>query len=144
MKKYLKEFDKLVGVFSTLRSKNGCMWDKEQTHETLVKHLFSEAEEVKQAIKNKDKKNLEEELGDILLQVVFHAQIAKENKDFDITDVIEKLNKKLLRRHPHIFGNYKVKDAKDIEVMWEKIKEKEKSLKAKKENKRHKSAINIE
>ncbi|MDR1086852.1 MAG: hypothetical protein LBL16_01160 [Endomicrobium sp.] len=132
MKKYLKEFDKLVGIFSTLRSKNGCMWDKEQTHETLVKHLFCEVEEIKQAIENKDKENLEEELGDILMQVVFHAQIAKENKNFDITGVIEKLNKKLVRRHPHIFGNYKVKDAKDIEVMWNKIKEKEKALKEKK------------
>jgi tetrapyrrole methylase family protein/MazG family protein len=126
MKKYLKEFDKLVGIFSTLRSKNGCVWDKEQTHETLVKHLFSEAEEVERAIKNKDKENLEEELGDILLQVVFHAQIAKENKDFDIAGVIGKLNKKLIHRHPHIFGNYKVKNAKDVEIMWEKIKEKEK------------------
>ncbi|MDR2399232.1 MAG: hypothetical protein LBD61_02180 [Endomicrobium sp.] len=133
MKKYLKEFDKLVGIFSTLRSKNGCAWDKEQTHETLVKYLFCEAKEVKQALENKDKENLEEELGDILMQVVFHAQIAKENKDFDITGVIEKLNKKLVRRHPHIFGNHKVKDAKDIEVMWKKIKEKE--------NKRHKSVL---
>jgi tetrapyrrole methylase family protein/MazG family protein len=138
MKKYLREFDKLVDIFSTLRSKNGCMWDKEQTHETLIKYLFSEAEEVKQAIKNKDKENLEEELGDILLQVVFHAQIAKENKDFDIAGVIEKLNKKLVRRHPHIFGNYKVKNAQDVEVMWEKTKEKEKKLKLRKESKRRK------
>jgi tetrapyrrole methylase family protein/MazG family protein len=143
MKKYLREFDKLIGISSTLRSKNGCVWDKEQTHETLVKHLFSEAEEVKLAIKNKDKGNLEEELGDILLQVVFHAQIAKENKDFDISGVIEKLNKKLIHRHPHIFGNYKVKDAKDVEVMWEKIKEKEKKLKLKKEKRKRKSATNI-
>jgi tetrapyrrole methylase family protein/MazG family protein len=136
MKKYLKEFDKLVGIFSKLRAKNGCVWDKEQTHETLLKHLFYEAKEVKQAIKNKDKENLEEELGDILLQVVFHAQIAKENKDFDITGVIKKLNKKLIRRHPNIFGNYNVKNAEDVEVMWKKIKEKEKALKAKKVNKK--------
>jgi tetrapyrrole methylase family protein/MazG family protein len=129
MKKYLKEFDKLVGILTALRSKNGCMWDKEQTHESLVKHLFSEAEEVNQAVKNKDIENLEEELGDILLQVVFHAQIAKENKDFNISNVLSTLNKKLIRRHPHIFGNYKVKDVKDIEIMWESIKKKEKSLK---------------
>ncbi|MDR3306087.1 MAG: hypothetical protein LBS61_00165 [Endomicrobium sp.] len=141
MKKYLREFDKLIGIFSTLRSKNGCMWDKGQTHESLVKRLFSEAEEVKQAVKNKDKQNLEEELGDIFLQVVFHAQIAKENKDFDITGVIEKLNKKLVRRHPHVFGKYKVKNAKDIEVMWERLKEKEKNLKAKKQNRRRKPVI---
>ncbi|GHT33179.1 hypothetical protein AGMMS49592_1270 [Endomicrobiia bacterium] len=129
MKKYLKEFDKLVKIFVTLRSKNGCMWDKEQTYESLVKHLLLEAQEVKQAAKNKDIENLEEELGDILLQVVFYAQIAKENKDFNIAGVIEKLNKKLIRRHPHIFGNYKVGNIKDIEIMWEKTKEKEKALK---------------
>ncbi|GHT50999.1 hypothetical protein AGMMS49990_04460 [Endomicrobiia bacterium] len=129
MKKYLKEFDKLVKIFVTLRSKNGCMWDKEQTYESLVKHLLLEAQEVKQAVKNKDIENLEEELGDILLQVVFYAQIAKENKDFNIAGVIEKLNKKLIRRHPHIFGNYKVGNIKDIEIMWEKAKEKEKALK---------------
>jgi tetrapyrrole methylase family protein/MazG family protein len=132
MKRYLKEFDKLVGIMSKLRSKNGCMWDKEQTHESLVKHLISESEEVKEAVKNKDMENLAEELGDILLQVVFHAQIGKENKVFDIAKVISVLNKKLIRRHPHIFGNYKVENTKDIEIMWKKIKEKEKKSKIKK------------
>ncbi|GHT47950.1 hypothetical protein AGMMS49936_09770 [Endomicrobiia bacterium] len=129
MKKYLKEFDKLVKIFVTLRSKNGCMWDKEQTYESLVKHLLLEAQEVKQAVKNKNIENLEEELGDILLQVVFYSQIAKENKDFNIAGIIEKLNKKLIRRHPHIFGNYRVRNIKDIEIMWKKVKEKEKALK---------------
>ena len=128
MKKYLREFDKLIGIFATLRSKNGCMWDRKQTHESLIKHLFSEAKEVKKAVENKDIENLEEELGDILLQVVFHAQIAKENKNFNIAGVIEKLNKKLVRRHPHIFGEYKVKNIKDIEIMWKKIKAKEKTF----------------
>jgi tetrapyrrole methylase family protein/MazG family protein len=129
MKKYLKEFDKLVKIFATLRSKNGCLWDKEQTYESLVRHLLSEVQEVKQAVKNKDMENLEEELGDILLQVVFYAQIAKENKDFNIARVIEKLNKKLIRRHPHIFGNYKIRNIKDIEIMWKRAKEIEKSSK---------------
>ncbi|MDR3275402.1 MAG: hypothetical protein LBS81_05525 [Endomicrobium sp.] len=129
MKNYLKEFDKLVNIFATLRSKNGCMWDREQTHESLVRHLFLEAEEVKKAVESKDMENLEEELGDILLQVMFHSQIAKENKNFDIAKVIRKLNKKLIRRHPHIFGSYKVQNTRDIEVMWEKIKAKEKTLK---------------
>ncbi|OEG71398.1 hypothetical protein ATZ36_14870 [Candidatus Endomicrobiellum trichonymphae] len=128
MKKYLREFDKLVSILATLRSKNGCMWDNEQTHESIVKHLFSEAEEVKKAVKNGDMGNLEEELGDILLQVVFHAQIAKENKSFSIAGVIEKLNKKLVRRHPHVFGEYKVKNTKDIEVIWEKVKAEEKTF----------------
>jgi tetrapyrrole methylase family protein/MazG family protein len=128
MKKYLKEFDKLISTFATLHSKNGCMWDREQTHESLVKYLFLEAEEVKKAVKNEDMDNLEEELGDILLQVVFHAQIAKENKSFNIAGVIEKLNKKLVRRHPHVFGEYKVKNKKDIEVLWEKVKAEEKDF----------------
>jgi tetrapyrrole methylase family protein/MazG family protein len=104
------------------------MWDKEQTHESILKHLFSEAEEVKKAVKNGDMSNLEEELGDILLQVVFHAQIAKENKSFNIVGVIEKLNKKLIRRHPHVFGEYKVKNTKDVEIIWEKVKAEEKKF----------------
>ncbi|MDR2066884.1 MAG: hypothetical protein LBP57_03480 [Endomicrobium sp.] len=129
MKGYLKEFDKLVNIFVKLRSKNGCVWDKKQTHGSLIKHLFSESREVKKAIKNKDMQNLQEELGDILLQVVFHAQIAKENKDFDIASVIKSLNKKLIRRHPHVFGNCKAKTAKNVEIIWEKVKAKEKTLK---------------
>ncbi|MCL2799429.1 MAG: nucleotide pyrophosphohydrolase [Endomicrobia bacterium] len=132
MKRYLRDFEKLVDIMAKLRSKNGCMWDKEQTHESLVKYLISESKELKLAVKNKDFKNLEEELGDILLQVVFHAQIAKENRNFDITAVINTLNKKLIRRHPHVFGNYKVKTTKDIEEMWKEVKAKEKAGKKKK------------
>ena len=127
MKKYLKEFEKLVDIMSELRSKNGCLWDKEQTHESLVKYLIEESREVQKAVRKKDMKNLEEELGDILLQVVFHAQIGKEKKEFDIAGVIGVLNKKLIRRHPHVFGNYKVKTTKDIEIMWKEVKAKEKA-----------------
>jgi len=126
MKRYLKEFEKLVGIMAKLRAKNGCKWDKEQTHKSLIKYLFEESSELKTAIAKKDFKNMEEELGDVLLQVIFHAQIAQENKNFDIADIISTLNKKLIRRHPHIFGNYKVKTVKDIEVMWANIKAKEK------------------
>ena len=126
MKKYLKEFEKLVDIMAKLRSKNGCMWDKEQTHESLVKYLIEESRELKKAVRKKDMKNLEEELGDILLQVVFHAQIGRENKQFDIASIISILNKKLIRRHPHVYGNYKVKTTKDIEIMWKKVKAKEK------------------
>jgi tetrapyrrole methylase family protein/MazG family protein len=126
MKKYLKEFDKLVGILKTLRSKDGCMWDRKQTYGSLVKHLLSEAQEVKQAVENKDMDNLEEELGDMLLQIVFYAQIGRENKDFNIDGIIKRLNKKLIRRHPHVFSNYKVKNIQDIEVMWERIKKVEK------------------
>jgi len=133
MKKYLKEFEKLVDIMAKLRSKNGgCMWDMEQTHESLVKYLLEESKEVKKAVEKKDIKNLEEELGDVLLQIVFHAQIGKEDKEFGITDVIGTLNKKLIRRHPHVFGNYKVKNTKDIEVMWAEVKAKEKAGKSRK------------
>jgi len=131
MKKHLKEFDKLVAIMAKLRSKNGCIWDKEQTHKTLVKYLMSEADELKLAVRKNDMENLEEELGDILLQVVFHAQIAQENKAFNIAGVISALNKKLIRRHPHVFGNYKVKNTQDIIKMWKEIKNKEKSGKRK-------------
>jgi len=131
MKKHLKEFDKLVAIMAKLRSKNGCIWDKEQTHKSLVKYLISEADELKLAVRKNDMANLEEELGDILLQVVFHAQIAQENKAFNIAGVISALNKKLIRRHPHVFGNYKVKNTQDIIKMWKEIKNKEKSGKRK-------------
>jgi MazG family protein len=134
MKKYLKEFEKLVDIMAKLRAKNGCLWDKEQTHESLVKYLIEESREVKKAVEKKDMENLEEELGDILLQVVFHAQIGKENKTFDISGVISTLNKKLIRRHPHVFGNYKVKTTKDIEIMWKEVKAKEKGQSPKKKN----------
>ncbi|MDR2191819.1 MAG: hypothetical protein LBO62_02920 [Endomicrobium sp.] len=129
MKKYLKEFEKLVGIMAKLRSKNGCMWDREQTHKSLIKHLISESREVKLAVEKNDMENLKEELGDILLQVIFHAQIAKEQKTFNISDVVSTLNKKLIRRHPHIFGNYKVKNTQDIIKMWDEIKAKEKKQK---------------
>lgn len=129
MKKHLKEFEKLIDIMAKLRK--GCIWDKEQTHESLVKYLISEAGELKRAVENKDMENLEEELGDILLQVVFHARIAKENKKFNIADVISTLNKKLIRRHPHVFGSYKVKTAKDVEIMWKAVKAKEKAAKNK-------------
>ncbi|MDR3112063.1 MAG: nucleotide pyrophosphohydrolase [Elusimicrobiota bacterium] len=125
MKKYLKEFEKLIGIFEKLRSSNGCIWDREQTHKSLIKYLFSESKEVKKAIDNNDMENLKEELGDILLQVVFHSQIAKENGEFSISDVVKTLNQKLVRRHPHVFGTCKVKTVKDVERLWKEIKAKE-------------------
>jgi tetrapyrrole methylase family protein/MazG family protein len=136
MKRYLKEFEKLVLIMRRLRGAKGCMWDKEQTHESLIKHLFSESEELKAAVSKNDMENIQEELGDILLQVVFHSQIAKEKKTFDITDVIKTLNQKLIRRHPHIFGGYKVKNTEDIVEMWNKIKQQEKADKLKRKIKR--------
>jgi tetrapyrrole methylase family protein/MazG family protein len=122
-------FLELVEIMEILRGPDGCPWDKHQNHKSLIKYLFSEAKEVKSAIKKKDWKNLEEELGDILLQVVFHSQIAKENRLFDINKVIKGLNNKLKRRHPHVFGTKKLSTPEEVYLQWEKIKKLEKKSK---------------
>ena len=125
--KKVEKFLELVDIFKKLRGKNGCAWDKKQTNKTLMKYLFEESEELKQAVRKNDIENMKEELGDVLLQVIFHAQIAKENKWFDIYDVIDGLNKKLIRRHPHVFGKSKAKTPREITIQWNEIKKKEKS-----------------
>ena len=125
--KKVEKFLELVDIFKKLRSKNGCAWDKKQTNKTLIKYLFEEAEEFKQAVRKNDIENMKEELGDVLLQVIFHAQIAKENKWFDIYDVIDGLNKKLIRRHPHVFGKSKAKTPEEITAQWNEIKKAEKN-----------------
>ena len=123
-----KLFSELTEIMSVLRSPKGCAWDRKQDHASLLKYLFEEAEEVKLAVKKKDWKNLEEELGDILLQVVFHAQIAEENGLFDIGDIISTLNSKLVRRHPHVFKKRpRRKKAKpltpdEVYLQWKQIK----------------------
>ncbi|HOJ94988.1 MAG TPA: MazG nucleotide pyrophosphohydrolase domain-containing protein, partial [Fervidobacterium nodosum] len=99
-----EKFERLVEIMATLRGENGCDWDKAQTHESLKPYLIEEAYEVLNAIDLKDDEELKEELGDVLLQVVFHSQIAKERGVFNIDDVIDTLNDKLVRRHPHVFG----------------------------------------
>ena len=129
--KKVEKFLELIDIFKKLRGKKGCAWDKKQTNKTLIKYLFEESEELKQAVKKNDIENIKEELGDVLLQVIFHAQIAKENKWFDIYDVIDVLNKKLIRRHPHVFGNSKAKTPEEITIQWNKIKKEEKKLKKK-------------
>ncbi len=98
-------YEKLVEIVAELRSDHGCPWDRAQTHESMIKCLRDECEEAVAAIENKDDENLCEELGDVLLQVLLHAQIASEGKRFDIGDVIDGLAKKLIRRHPHVFGD---------------------------------------
>lgn len=120
------KFNELKRVFEILLSPNGCGWDREQTHKSLVKYLKEETLEFEKAVKNENFENMEEELGDILLQVMFHSQIAKKQKKFTIDDVIDTLTKKLKRRHPHVFGNRKVKSVKEIIVNWNKIKKSEK------------------
>ena len=109
-----------------LRSPEGCPWDRKQTHESLVPYLIEETYEVVDAIRKKDPENLKEELGDLLLQIVFHSQIAKEKGYFDVYDVIDTIAKKLVFRHPHVFGNREdIKSAEDVLKEWDKFKEKE-------------------
>ena len=118
-----EEFTKLVSVIEKLRDPvSGCPWDIKQTHDSLKKYLIEEAYEVIDAIDNKS--NLSEELGDLLLQVLLHSQIAKDHKQFDITQVIEQLTEKLIIRHPHVFGELQVTDADEVVKNWNAIKEK--------------------
>lgn len=120
-------FQPLVDVMKRLRNKeNGCPWDLVQTHETLRKNLLEETYEVLEAIDNHDEKNLCEELGDLLLQIVFHAQIASEENSFTMDDVVRTITEKLIRRHPHIFGTVHVENADEVLSNWEKIKKTEK------------------
>jgi len=100
----MKSFDQLVRIMAKLRSPKGCPWDRKQTHQSLLKYLYEEAGEFKQSVRKKDYPNMEEELGDILLQVLFHAQLAKEKGRFSIDDVVKTLIRKLTLRHPHVFG----------------------------------------
>jgi len=120
------DIQKLVDVMSKLRAPDGCPWDKEQDHDTLKRFLIEEAYEVIEAVENKDYEHLKEELGDLLLQVVFHAQVANENKLFNFQDVIDGIYNKLLHRHPHVFKDALVHSSRDVEVQWEDIKRKEK------------------
>lgn len=111
-----------------LRAPGGCPWDREQTHESLLKYLKEEALEVSDAVRKKDWRNLEEELGDVLLQVLFHAEIAQESALFDIGGVVRTLRSKLVRRHPHVFGKGKkeVLSAEDVKKRWKVMKQQEK------------------
>lgn len=105
-----------------LRGPDGCPWDRDQTHSTIVENLVEEAYEVCQAVATQDDQSLKEELGDVLLQIVFHSQIAKERKAFDLTMVIENLLNKLYQRHPHVFGAERLKTADEVLKSWERLK----------------------
>ncbi len=119
-------FYKLVKVMRTLRAEGGCAWDREQTHDTLKQYLIEESYEVLEAIEKKDMYNLCEELGDLLLQVVFHAQIATEASIFEVQDVLRGVIQKMIRRHPHVFGEEQAETADDVILTWDRIKLKEK------------------
>lgn len=128
------EFSRLVNIMQKLRSPNGgCPWDLEQSHTTLKPYLLEEAYEVLDAIDMNDSDELKEELGDLLLQVVFHAQIAKDEKRFTIEDVAKEISDKMVRRHPHVFSTGNAKTAKAVVKNWEEIKKLEKEKKGKKE-----------
>lgn len=127
----MKDFytmDEFLKIIERLREKDGCPWDREQTHESLKKCLEDECEEVIEAIDKKDYDNLMEELGDVLLQVVMHSQIAKENGEFNFDDVVTCVTRKMIRRHPHVFG--KEESETGDATTWEEIKELEKKLKS--------------
>jgi tetrapyrrole methylase family protein/MazG family protein len=122
------DIEKLASLVAQLRGENGCPWDKEQTRETLKPMLIEEAYEVLDALDAKDPIELKEELGDLLFQIVFHSQIAQERSEFDLADVIDRSHEKMVRRHPHIFGNADLRTAEDVLKNWEDIKSAEKGV----------------
>lgn len=124
-----KDFQDLLDIIETLRNPGGCPWDREQTHESLKSALLEECYEVIDAIENEDEDALIEELGDVLLQVVFHASIGKEDGYFDIMDVIGGISNKMINRHPHVFGNEKANTSEQVLVNWDEIKKEEKGIK---------------
>lgn len=117
--------DKLIDIMDQLRSDGGCPWDKQQTMESLKPFVIEEAYEVIEAIDSGDKKKVCEELGDLLLQIVFLSRIGKEDGDFAFEDVVLAINEKLLRRHPHVFGEEKADNAEEVLHRWEQIKKEE-------------------
>lgn len=126
MKKKRPAIDELIKIMARLRSPGGCPWDREQNHHSLRWHAVEEAYELIDAIEAGDDHELEEELGDLLLQVVFHCQLARERKAFDFEKVARHIAGKLVRRHPHVFGQLKVKNVDQVWANWEKIKRAEK------------------
>lgn len=122
----LYQLYRLVKIMRQLREPEGCPWDREQTHESLKPYLIEEAYEVLEQLEEKNLRGLEEELGDLLLQVVFHAQIADESGNFSIKEIAKGISDKLIRRHPHIFANVEVDGKEEVLVNWEQIKAQEK------------------
>ena len=118
----LGSFDTLLRILAYLRSPDGCPWDREQTHQSLKRNLLEECHELLEAIDSGEPERLAEELGDILLQVAFHTQVAREAGEFQPTDVIRGINRKLIQRHPHVFGDDSVADANEVVQRWEEFK----------------------
>ena len=125
-KQQLYQVSRLLKIMSRLREPNGCLWDREQTHQSLKPYLLEETYEVLEHLEQENLSGLQEELGDLLLQIVFHAQIADESDKFSIEEIAKGISDKLVRRHPHIFGDVKVKNADQVLDNWQKIKAEEK------------------
>lgn len=135
-------FEKLVALQARLRAPNGCPWDREQTHSTLRTYLIEEAYEVLDALESGDDAKFAEEMGDLLLQIVFHSQIAAEEGRFTVSDVIREIHEKLVRRHPHVFGKKRARNAAEVLKNWEQIKAEERRGKGEKESARAASKTN--
>ena len=127
--KFMYTFRDFVGIVAELRSDHGCPWDRAQTFETMKEYLASETQEVFEAVDRHDMENLCEELGDVLLQVVLNSQIAAEQGAFTIDDVIDGISRKMIRRHPHVFGDVKVSTPEESLALWNEIKKREKAEK---------------
>lgn len=125
-KQKIKNLEKLIEIISILRSPEGCPWDREQSHKSLKENLLQETYEALDAIDSENPEDLKEELGDVLLQVVLHSQIAGEEDKFNIDDVARAISEKLIRRHPHVFGDVNVKDSDEVIANWEELKKIEK------------------
>ncbi len=126
----MDEFNRLVSIMAQLRSKGGCPWDIAQTHESIISCAIEEVHELMDAILAGDSQNMKEELGDVLMQVIFHSQMAQEAGNFSIKDVIEGICEKLIRRHPHVFGNVKAETPEKVKENWDQIKSLEKLQKS--------------
>lgn len=127
MEKKYKNLEELIDVVAKLRAPDGCPWDREQTHISLRPNMLEEAYEAVDAIDENDMAHLREELGDVLLQVLLHSQIASESNEFTLDDVAKELKEKLIHRHPHVFGTAKINNADDVLKTWDKLKSEEKT-----------------
>ncbi len=126
----LNQFATLVEIIARLRAADGCPWDRKQTHASLRENLLGECYEVLEALDEGDSGKLCTELGDLLMQIVLHSQIAVETGEFELGDVMSSINTKLIHRHPHVFGSLKVKDADEVSLNWEALKEEERETDA--------------
>ncbi len=127
-------FQTLVDIVAKLRAPGGCPWDREQTHDSLKRNLLEESYEVIEAIDQGNPATLSEELGDLMVQIAFHADIAQEAGDFQLEDVLRNINSKLVRRHPHVFADGHAEDAREVERNWEQIKAAERQAKGEKKS----------